>query len=332
MAKKPLLSGDSLDLLLDTMCNTFGGVMFIAIALVVISFFIPKIVVDVDPAEQDQEKIAELQAQIALCQEELRKQQIDRSLKEQLVERFRNHPHLDKIQELGKLKDDNAALQLLFGEAESAKNAWLVALKQAEREKVALDLVLTQQDLKIAELADLRDAQTRTIEDLNNIIAGFQVEPAADVRNIGVSPRTETDRQPFVCLMSANRLYMVHTFSEISLFDGTTISNSDDVTAQTGMLDRGDGQMVKVINIRPALGKGVDIMPSQDNTTSLDNIFRKIDKTKRFVWIMVNKDSFPGFIQLREYLKKNEFKSYWYPVVDEFVLTISDGGAYEDGE
>ena len=28
---------DSLELLLDTMCNTFGGIMFIAISLVVLS-------------------------------------------------------------------------------------------------------------------------------------------------------------------------------------------------------------------------------------------------------------------------------------------------------
>src|SRR3989339_1580813 len=103
MAKKPLISGDSLELLLDKMCNTFGGVMFIAIALVVISAFIPKIIGEIDSDLKSAEKIEDLQVTIAGLQQQLKKMQLERSLKEQLLEKFKNHPHLDKILELGKL-------------------------------------------------------------------------------------------------------------------------------------------------------------------------------------------------------------------------------------
>lgn len=43
MKRKRSELGDCLELLLDTMCNTFGGIMFIAMALVVISAQIPSV-------------------------------------------------------------------------------------------------------------------------------------------------------------------------------------------------------------------------------------------------------------------------------------------------
>ena len=111
MSKKSTENSDSLELLLDTMCNTFGGVMFIAIALVIISTFIPKITKDIDAESTNDMRIAELQAEIEQLHLQIKKQQISISLKNELVEKYKNSPYLDKIRELGRLKDENAELQ-----------------------------------------------------------------------------------------------------------------------------------------------------------------------------------------------------------------------------
>ena len=40
--KRSVIDGGSMDMLLDTMCNTFGGVCFIALMVVLISSAMPK--------------------------------------------------------------------------------------------------------------------------------------------------------------------------------------------------------------------------------------------------------------------------------------------------
>ena len=54
MARKNHLP-DSLELLLDTMCNTFGAIMFIAISIVVISQLSTKAIKEKVPVEITEE-------------------------------------------------------------------------------------------------------------------------------------------------------------------------------------------------------------------------------------------------------------------------------------
>ena len=55
---------DSLELLLDTMCNTFGAIMFIAISLVIISQFSIKAVKAKKPLNIDEEHLGKMRRQV----------------------------------------------------------------------------------------------------------------------------------------------------------------------------------------------------------------------------------------------------------------------------
>jgi hypothetical protein len=330
MAKKSLITGDSLELLLDTMCNTFGGVMFIAIALVVISSQIPKIIVEVEDDVAEMAKIEELQLEVFQLQTQLKKQQIDRSLKEQLVEKFKNHPHLDKIQELGKLKDDNAKLVLLTSEAKSEKHAWMIAFKKAEKDNRKQKLILTQQQVALRELTDKEIVQEHKIKSKEERIAQLiKTATPEDSRTIGLTPRTATEATPFVFIMTGNKLYRCHNYTEESLFDGTKFDNSEDVKLEIATIKTPENKLIKAITINSVPGKGLFLDPKADNSFELKKLFKRIDKTKRFIWVMVNKDSFDSFVKVRDFLRKSKYKLYWYPVIDEYLLTITNEGSYE---
>jgi len=334
MARKPLISGDSLELLLDTMCNTFGGVMFIAIALVVISFFIPKIVSEIETEVTDAQKIEQLQNEIQELQSKLKKQQIERSLKEELLKRFKNHPHLEKIQELARLKEENHELILLTSSKKAEKQAFLLSLKKLKNDKLSNQNILTQQILTLHDLTDKNTIVEKENEDNDKIIQKLNEElnKEKETRKIGVTPRSETERTPFIVILKGNKIFRCHNYTEESLYDGTKLDHSDDVKGEVGAVDGPDNSRMPAILFKPEPGKGSFIYKDADNSMLFDRLFSKVDKSKRFVWLMVNDDSFEGFIKLRTYLRNKGFKIYWYPVEDEFFLTISDEGTYEDGE
>ena len=70
MARKNHLP-DSLELLLDTMCNTFGAIMFIAISIVVISQLSTKAIKEKAPVEITEEYLEELREKVRELEEEL---------------------------------------------------------------------------------------------------------------------------------------------------------------------------------------------------------------------------------------------------------------------
>ena len=62
---------DSLELLLDTMCNTFGAIMFIAISLVIISQISTKMVRDMKPPEVTEEYLEQMRQRMRALEDEL---------------------------------------------------------------------------------------------------------------------------------------------------------------------------------------------------------------------------------------------------------------------
>ena len=125
-------------------------------------------------------------------------------------------------------------------------------------------------------------------------------------------------------------MYKVNNFSEESLYDGNKFDHSDDVRVEVGVLPGGGGQ--KAILIHPVSGKGTQVTLDKNNSARFASIFSNVNHKKRFVWVMVNKDSFKGFMKLRAYLRKKKFKIYWYPVENEYFLKIDNKVKYESGE
>ena len=331
MAKKPLITGDSLELLLDTMCNTFGGVMFIAIALVVISFFIPKIVSDLeDSSAADEEKIKELQIVIAQLESELKEKKRQHSLKQRIIEKYKNHPQLKKLKELAALRDQCEELRILTSEEKIKGQNLLIAIKKENKTLRDEKKELSALYLNVDDLKDKTNIVEERIVSIEGEIDKFAAVSPTDKRNIGMTPRSQTTTSPFITIMKGDALYKVHGFTDEALVDPTNSKflNSPDVK----LVMRKVPNIGRVISIAPLSGRGTHIDPDGGNSAKFAGIFNKIDKTKRFVWVMVNKDSFGGFLKLRDYLRENGIKIYWYPVDDKYYLSISSNASYEAGD
>lgn len=96
---------DNLELLLDTMCNAFGGVIFIAILLAVLSQF-----AEVTSAPKDDPvKQKELEREHATLESELRQLRADRDRQGRVLQMMGGVA--DLANKLGKLKEDNVALK-----------------------------------------------------------------------------------------------------------------------------------------------------------------------------------------------------------------------------
>ena len=62
---------DSLELLLDTMCNTFGGVMFITISMVLMVSAVSRMLSEASPQELDRQVLEEERRRIAALEQEI---------------------------------------------------------------------------------------------------------------------------------------------------------------------------------------------------------------------------------------------------------------------
>lgn len=110
MSKKRSLP-DSLELLLDTMCNTFGGIIFIAITLIIVSQLAAKSMREMSPEELDRRNIQRMEEQSA----ELEKQ-IQELSKRLIEEQFQipDAPEERRIllAKLAECKKQNAGLKI----------------------------------------------------------------------------------------------------------------------------------------------------------------------------------------------------------------------------
>ena len=102
---------DSLELLLDTMCNTFGGIMFIAISLILVSSMVTRNILSLVPEEIDAAAIKKFEAE----SEEIRKRIEELRKREEAIlqEQLKNlSPERQKIvQDIATLKKKNSDLK-----------------------------------------------------------------------------------------------------------------------------------------------------------------------------------------------------------------------------
>ena len=319
MAKRSIINSDSLELLLDTMCNTFGGVMFIAIALVVISTFIPDVIKNIDNEAPYEQKIKELQVKIESLHRQLKKQQLSISLKNELVERFKNSPHLDDIRKLASLKDENAKLILLTDEEKSSETNFLIALNRAKKKMQELDGVLNQEKVDIRHVSDDITLLGAEVKKLKKQIADFTPPEPRDTREIGLAPLIKTTKTPFIVVMDSDRLYRVSDRSGKIIFDGKESLSINDVKLQ--FLFQENQEIPTGALIQPLPDKGIYINPNQESEFQLNRIFAPVDKSKKFIFLEINKNSFDSFIKVEKFLRKAGYKLYWFPT-DKYMITF----------
>ena len=90
----------SLELLLDTMCNTFGGVMFIAIALVVVLSMMSHI----ESAEPFKSDYAAMQKQLEKLKQEIEAVSSQNEIREENIRILQNDPRRQQLADILRLE------------------------------------------------------------------------------------------------------------------------------------------------------------------------------------------------------------------------------------
>ena len=132
MSRRRAAKQDSLELLLDTICNTFGGVLFIAILVVMLLQQTGKGVSPPPPVTVPPEKLHDLSQQITELTAELIRLKANRESQVSIVDSFSTEEVRELIQRRRELAAKETELQIKANEL-LAQNAMLAARVEADR-------------------------------------------------------------------------------------------------------------------------------------------------------------------------------------------------------
>lgn len=292
----------SMDLLLDTMCNTFGGVVFIALSLS-LAFFISRS--QSSPADnlakitqelkEQQEKYLILEAErnsltqklISLTAFSSRYNQTETDLPELVTRLEQNYKDLRREAEIRKtaMADLDFKMKKLKAENRKAESE----IHEKSRHTAEKSKTLTDEFERVCFLIDkLSERLLQT--------------PA---KKFHFAHNERTSRLPYVLLVKNNRLYrlgMKYTES------------SREISVKTS------GNMVFLTAVGGTLLSSI-------SSSDLQSVFRDYNEATSFLWIMVHPDSFDSFVGFRRLLRNAKFSVYWY-IDTASILYLSNNPDY----
>jgi DNA repair exonuclease SbcCD ATPase subunit len=299
---------DSLELLLDTMCNTFGGIMFIAISLVVLSQLVT-------------------QQQKAMSQEDISQAAIEQLKKK--IEVLLNEN--SKLSKLALNVDINTA-----GVSAEKKEA-ILRMKEAKEKNLVLEDALERLDIKLQENQELKKHQDRTIANLTQELEQTKKEYLAEKQRsqqekqvllekikelreklanlqqptLRFARSKATQRRPYWVVIQQNKIYRF----------------GDDRNPLKGEVELKFLKWSNEAQFRPLRGTAVGNAPEEE----LALLFDKIDKEKYFVSILSDNESFSLLMITRQYLRNHTYLCDW-EFNPTFTLSVVSNVTYEASE
>jgi len=265
-------SGDSLDLLLDTMCNTFGGIILIAILVALLARQSPSPMV---PAERARSEMIE--RRLATAEVELA---AARALKEKL-EPIATPPLAERAKERQRLADALHVAQKSADE-QSAQAAQAAAMKSTDPGQIFADLAAkaVAQERRASDLQNAIAAQTQNSERLRTRSAELaqQIEKEFDSRTkqLRLPKERAQTKAPFNVILKFGRAY--------PLTDSRGERNVKSIEWNNRFGNR---------RTRPMVGAG-------DDAASLARLFQALAREEVYVAFYVYPDAFDVFAAARE--------------------------------
>ncbi|MBR7139077.1 MAG: hypothetical protein IKD44_05990 [Lentisphaeria bacterium] len=299
---------DSLELLLDTMCNTFGGIMFIAISLVVMSQIIS-------------------QQQKNMTQEEISKNIIEKM--KQNIEALR--------QENVRLSQQALSASMNTGNVTPEKKAVLQRLKEEREKNLKLehDIERLESKIRLAEQKqkELDESAKKLVEELELQKSKLRLEKAklqqrrrdlnAEISKLeetlkNIQPRTlrfaklkETEKSPYWVLIQRNKIYRLG-------------DSGSPVNGEVELEYFNSGRRVRM---KPLNGAAVD----DDPETVFNFLFKDVDKERYFVNLVSDNDSFSTLMVARQYLRNKQIHSNW-SINPDFEFGVYSNVSYSASE
>jgi len=271
----------SLELLLDTMCNTFGGVMFIGISLVVLMTMLsPAIRTNRDPFEVSREKLEQMQ-------QELDKLAQEQTAMEEILKKMENDPRRELVTELLKLEETKQ------------KNLLDLELVEQERKVIQEERKQIRQKISAEERAlqtvrEERQEKEKRLQDLERKTADLK-QKLSEMKQVSMSFRVmeKSSLGFYGIIVSQNRLWKVGP----DVNENHEYAVHPDCQAEAIMQKNMPG-----FRCTPIPGKGVPIL--RDGTVSAEAIaLLKNIPPDRVPQFSIAKDSMASYAKLREYMK-----------------------------
>lgn len=275
--KKSREAESSLELLLDTMCNTFGGVMFIAIALIVVLSIASQIKL---PEKNDP---AVTQQRLEQLQKELEKLKNSNATRMELLKTLQNDPRRELLKEIIRLEaqlreQENKQTQLKTAvTALTQKNM----LKQQQQNQQQKELLKTEQQKQL--VMALHEQQEKNIKQLQDVLKKI-VSGHITFKTLVVSKAS-----PYYLIVFNNRIWRIGP-------DSMGDPPHDDVEFMES-----DNKIICRINKNTP---GIPLLKNGKISPEAENLLNEIP-SNRFPDFSLHSNSIAEFFHFREELKKN---------------------------
>lgn len=273
MSRRQQSSSDSLELLLDTICNTFGGILFIAILVIIM------LQMSSDSSENH----------TATADEIVEHQQLTTLLKNQQHE-------LSRLQEI--LQGQEQTLEVMA----SAEIGTLLA--ERTRETKNREELIRQRDRIEQELEIYRDNEKKIEEDLANeqrsllqtkkevdeLNQRLEEEQAKRVTEMNTSIlRSSGNKSEVALVIQYDRFYVWHRYNSLGIRRGL---NTDDFVIL--------GESRLYLETTPNPVAGIPMNDSPESMTAIRRRLTAFNPAENYLAVIVKPDSFDSFHVLRD--------------------------------
>lgn len=317
MAKYSTVSTSSLELLLDTITNTFGGVLFLAMLVSLLLTQTQERVVsnerNMDPlpalspaelvrigtqADQIEDELADLRQVV----DDLRVMQTEMTVPgaEQQMAAMNA-----ALRDTENLSAKRVRLLQTVAEAQAAAARAARATSTVERDRTSADQAMANAILRLRKATEERE---RLIQSAVEITEKRVAD--ATISTTGEAPRErETDKSEVGVMLKYGRMYMMHRISS-----GRRVVNTDEFIVTPGQLWN---------TAEPKPHAGIDLRKTDSLNARVRRYMSDYPSRSWYPCLVVHPDSFNDFLTLKECLVSMGY---------EYRLIPTDQGVFDQGE
>jgi hypothetical protein len=282
MARKRAAPGSSLELLLDTICNTFGGVVFIAILIVVLLQLTGTGSPNASPGAVQPQAAADLHQRLQASLARLKSLRAAAAHQQSLLS------DLDAKAPKG-LADEIHALQLQRDDLHDQRLQRIAELSKARLETNALNTKQAELDRRVAELRVKLAAAQKNL----------QAETSARTEDAKLPELRDTNKLEIPLLLCNGRLCFLYRPKA----DGEIVLNSEECSMTGAQRE-----------VAPLPGKGLEIHAAGGDGDKITARLKQFDKGEYYIAVFVWPDSFALFRHVRDNIVNAGFEYRLVPV------------------
>jgi len=295
MSRKSAPSGDSLDLLLDTICNTFGGILFIAMLVAILTSQVSRDVAPTSPSAESSRELRKLRGELTQSDSRLTKLRQAVRQKEDLERRFASSESLGLLESIRSL--DETSDDLLKDRSQQLAD---VAESQADLEETAREL-----ERIVQQMAEARERLRLEKQKLES-------EASLRSRTSQVPRQRETQKTQIPFFLKAGRFCGFIRVDD----DGQHVQNEE----ETRITEPEPGNKF----LEPVEGAGLAVADDGSNSAEIAARLAAFDKDQHFLSIYVFRDSFAQFETLKNEVIRAGFEYHLVPFPDDGKVSIGN--------